>query len=90
MARAKLPAGWRAQHGWGNPAWGGASMISLGIVMRISTATFLFVISAFSASIQRPAAAVVVSPAPGFPPAVWCEGPGLLPRLASVLLACRL
>ena len=67
MARAKLPAGWRAQHGWGNPAWGGASMKSLGIVMRISTATFLFVISAFSASIQRPAAAVVVCTGPGVP-----------------------
>ena len=42
-------------------------MISLGIVMRISTATFLFVISAFSASIQRPAAAVVVCSGPGVP-----------------------
>ena len=38
-----------------------------GIAMRITTATFLFVISAFSASIQQPAAAVVVCTGPGVP-----------------------
>ena len=42
-------------------------MNSFGIAMRITTATFLFIVSAFSASIQLPAAAVVVCTGPGGP-----------------------
>ena len=49
------------------PPGQGVSMNSFGIAMRISTATILFIVSAFSASIQQPAAAVVVCTGPGVP-----------------------
>ena len=42
-------------------------MDSFGIAMRITTASFLFIISAFAASLQQPARAVVVCTGPGVP-----------------------
>jgi hypothetical protein len=65
------------------PTRGGATMNSFGIAMRITTATFLFIVSAFSASIQLPAAAVVVCTGPGVPAGCVVRRPGAAPGLSA-------